>query len=148
MTDKTIMKKVAIYLGIILFFLVLAYSFVPQVLSGKIVNQGDITGYRSMVQETVTWNKAHPDDPTRWTDAMFGGMPNTSFNPASQGDWTQPLFNLLMTGKRPASYLFLSLLGAFLLMLALGIDKFLAVGGAIATASMKISGACFFSFSA
>ena len=132
MTDKTIMKKVAIYLGIILFFLVLAYSFVPQVLSGKIVNQGDITGYRSMVQETVTWNKAHPDDPTRWTDAMFGGMPNTSFNPASQGDWTQPLFNLLMTGKRPASYLFLSLLGAFLLMLALGIDKFLAVGGAIA----------------
>ena len=50
MTDKTVLKKVAIYLGIILFFLVLAYSFVPQVLSGKIVNQGDITGYRSMVQ--------------------------------------------------------------------------------------------------
>ena len=132
MTDKTILKKVAVYVGIILFFLALAYSFVPQVLSGKIVNQGDITGYKSMAQETVTWNKAHPDDPTRWTDAMFGGMPNTSFNPASQGDWTQPLFNLLMKGRRPASYLFLSLIGAFLLMLALGINKFLAIGGAIA----------------
>ncbi len=132
MTDKSIIKTIAIYAGIVLFLLVLAYSFVPQVLSGKIVNQSDITGYKSMAQETIEWNSNHPDDPARWTDAMFGGMPNTSFTPASQGDWTQPLFNFLMKGKRPASYLFLSLLGAFLLMLVLGIDKFLAIGGAIA----------------
>ena len=132
MTDKSIIKTIAIYAGIVLVLLVLAYSFVPQVLSGKIVNQSDITGYKSMAQETIEWNSNHPDDPARWTDAMFGGMPNTSFTPASQGDWTQPLFDFLMKGKRPASYLFLSLIGAFLLMLALGIDKFLAIGGAIA----------------
>ena len=129
--NKTL-KNILIYAGIVLLFLALAYGFVPQVLSGKIVNQSDITGYKSMAQETIEWNKAHPDDPARWTDAMFGGMPNTSFTPSSKGDWTQPLYNLLMTGKRPASWLFISLLGAFLLMLALGIDKFLAIGGAIA----------------
>ncbi len=130
--DKTLMKKIGIYAGIVLLFLVLAYGFVPEVLTGKIVNQSDITGYRSMSQEAVSWNKAHPDDPTYWTDSMFGGMPTTSFAPSSDGDWTQPLYNLLMKGKRPANWLFISLLGAFLLMLSLGVDKVLAIGGAVA----------------
>ena len=131
MMNKTT-KNILTYIGLVLFFLVLAYAYVPQVLTGKIVNQSDITGFVSMAHETQVWDKEHPDDPARWTDAMFGGMPNTSFIPSSDGDWTNPLYNLLMKGKRPANWLFISLLGAFLLMLALGIDKFLAVGGAIA----------------
>ena len=121
------MKKIGIYAGIVLLFLVLAYGFVPEVLTGKVVNQSDITGYRSMSQEAVAWNKAHPDDPTHWTDSMFGGMPTTSFMPSSDGDWTQSLYNLLLKGKRPANWLFISLLGAFLLMLSLGVDKVLAI---------------------
>lgn len=130
--DKTLMKKIGIYAGIVLLFLVLAYGFVPEVLTGKIVNQSDITGYRSMSQEAVAWNNAHPDDLTYWTDSMFGGMPTTSFVPSSDGDWTQSLYSLLMKGKRPANWLFISLLGAFLLMLSLGVDKVLAIGGAVA----------------
>ena len=130
--DKTLMKKIGIYVGIVLLFLVLAYGFVPEVLTGKIVNQSDITGYRSMSQEAVAWNNTHPDDPTYWTDSMFGGMPTTSFVPSSDGDWTQSLYSLLMKGKRPANWLFISLLGAFLLMLSLGVDKVLAIGGAVA----------------
>ena len=126
------MKKIGIYAGIVLLFLVLAYGFVPEVLTGKIVNQSDITGYRSMSQEAVAWNNAHPDDPTYWTDSMFGGMPTTSFVPSSDGDWTQSLYSLLMKGKRPANWLFISLLGAFLLMLSLGVDKVIAIGGAVA----------------
>ena len=126
------MKKIGIYAGIVLLFLALAYGFVPEVLTGKVVNQSDITGYRSMSQEAVTWNKAHPDDPTYWTDSMFGGMPTTSFAPSSDGDWTHPLYNLFMKGKRPANWLFISLLGAFLLMLSLGVDTVLAIGGAVA----------------
>ncbi len=130
--NKTLMRKIGIYAGIVVLFLVLAYGFVPEVLTGKVVNQSDITGYRSMSQEAVAWNNAHPDDPTYWTDSMFGGMPTTSFLPSSDGDWTQSLYNLLMKGKRPANWLFISLLGAFLLMLSLGIDKILAIGGAVA----------------
>ena len=87
------------YAGTVLLFLVLAYGFVPEVLTGKVVNQSDITGYRSMSQEAVTWNKAHPDDPTYWTDSMFGGMPTTSFEPSSDGDWTQSLYNLSYEGQ-------------------------------------------------
>ncbi|MBR5397897.1 MAG: hypothetical protein IK145_08620 [Bacteroidales bacterium] len=125
-------RNILIYAGIVAFFLVLAYAFVPEVLSGKIVNQSDITGFKGMSREASVWNASHPDDPARWTGSMFGGMPTTSFMPSSEGDWTQSLYDLMMTGKRPATWLFISLLGAFLLMLSLGINKFLAIGGAVA----------------
>ena len=125
-------KKIAIYIGIILGFLVLAYGFVPQVLSGKIINQSDISGWRGMVQEMAQWNSAHPDDKTAWTESMFGGMPTTTIEPSTEGDWTRPLYKGLMTGKRPANWLFVSLLGGFLLMLAFGVNPLIAAGGAIA----------------
>ena len=125
-------KKITIYIGIILGFLVLAYAFVPQVLGGKVLNQSDISGWRGMVQESASWNREHPDDKTAWTGSMFGGMPTASIEASTEGDWTRHLYNALMTGKRPANWLFVSLLGGFLLMLAFGINPLLAVGGAVA----------------
>ena len=132
--DKKLLKNICIGLGAIALFLLLSYGFVPQVLQGKIVNQSDISGYIGMSHEMSEWNAAHPDDPTYWTDAMFGGMPTTAISTQNGGDATQWIYNLLLTGKRPATYLFIALLGAFLLMLALGINWPLAIGGAIAVA--------------
>lgn len=125
-------KKIIIFAGIVLAFLLLAYGFVPQVLSGKMVNQSDISGWQGMSHEMMEWNAAHPDDQTAWTESMFGGMPTTTIHASTKGDWTQSIYDLLLTGKRPATYLFISLLGAFLLMLSLGISPILAAGGAIA----------------
>ena len=132
--DKKLLKKIGIALGAVVFFLVLSYGFVPQVLDGKIVNQSDISGYIGMSHEMSEWNAAHPDDPTYWTDAMFGGMPTTAISTQNGGDYTQQLYNLLLTGRRPATYLFICLLGAFLLMLSLGVSWPLALGGAVAIA--------------
>ncbi len=132
--DKKLLKNIGIALGAVVLFLVLSYGFVPQVLQGKIVNQSDISGYIGMSHEMSEWNAAHPDDPTYWTDAMFGGMPTTAISTQNSGDATQGIYNLLLTGKRPATYLFIALLGAFLLMLSLGISWPLALGGAVAVA--------------
>ena len=126
-------KKILTYVLIVLGLLVLSYAFVPQVLGGKIVNQSDISGYLGMAHETKEWNAAHPDDKTTWTESMFGGMPTISFDQIGDGDWTLAPYDFLMhTGKRPATYLFFSLLGAFLMMLAFGIDPLIAAGGAVA----------------
>ena len=125
-------KNLLICLGIVLGFLVLSYAFVPQLLEGKIVNQGDISGWTGMSQEKRTWDKAHPDSPAAWTGSMFSGMPTTSIQSSTKGDWTQKIYDLLLTGKRPATYLFISLLGAFLLMLAFGVHPLIAAGGAVA----------------
>ena len=132
--DKKLLKNIGIALGAVLFFLVLSYAFVPQVLDGKIVNQSDISGFVGMSHEMSEWNAAHPEDPTYWTDSMFGGMPTTAISTQNGGDATQGIYNLLLTGKRPATYLFIALLGAFLLMLSLGVSWPLAIGGAVAIA--------------
>ena len=132
--NKDIIKKILVYVGIVLLFAGLAYSFVPQVLEGKIVNQSDISAWKGMANEAITYNKANPDDPTAWTNSMFGGMPTTAFIDDFDGDWTKTIYEFLMMGRRPASYLFVTLLGAFLLMLSLGAGKVVAIAGAIAMA--------------
>ena len=131
---RSVIKSIAIALGVVVFFLILSYGFVPQVLQGKIVNQSDISGFVGMSHEMNEWNKAHPEDPALWSDSMFGGMPTTAISAQTKGDWTQPIYKLLLLGKRPATYLFVTLLGAFLLLLAFGVSWPLAVGGAIAMA--------------
>ena len=132
--NRKVLKKILAYAGIILLFAVIAYGFVPQVLSGKIVNQSDIASWKGMANEAMTHNQAHPDDPTAWSNAMFGGMPVTATIDDFEGDWTDVLYDLLLTGRRPATYLFLTLVGAFLLMLSMGMNGIVAVAGAIAVA--------------
>ena len=132
--NKTLIRNIGIYAGIVLLFAVLAYGFVPQVLEGKIVNQSDISSWKGMANEAITYNKSNPADPTAWTNSMFGGMPTTAFIDDFDGDWTKKIYEFLMIGRRPASYLFVALLGAFLLMLSLGTSKVIAVAGAIAMA--------------
>ena len=132
--SKAILRKTLTFAGIIAFFVILAYSFVPQVLQGKIVNQGDISSWKGMANEAVTYNKAHPEDKTAWTDSMFGGMPTTATIDDFDGDWTKALYKVFLVGKRPASYLFVTLLGAFLMFLAFGCGTVASVAGAVAVA--------------
>ena len=132
--NNPLLKKIAAAVGVVVLFLALSYGFVPKVLEGKIVNQSDISGYIGMSHEMTEWNKAHPDDPAFWSDSMFGGMPTTAIAAPTKGDGTQWIYKLLMLGKRPATYLFVTLLGAFLLFLALGVSWPVAIGGAIAVA--------------
>lgn len=132
--NKQTLKNIGIYAAIVAFFIILAYGFMPALLGGKVVNQSDISGWRGMAQEAVQWNAAHPDDKALWSDSMFGGMPMVTTLDDFDGDWTKPLYKLMLWGTRPASYIFIALLGAFLLMLAMGVNKFLAVAGAVAIA--------------
>ncbi len=132
--NKDVLKNIAVYAGIFLLFIVLAYSFTPQVLVGKIVNQSDIASWKGMANEAMTHNEAHPDDPTAWTNSMFGGMPTTATIDSFEGDWTDAVYDFMLTGRRPASYLLIALIGGFLLMLSMGTEKVTAVAGAIAIA--------------
>lgn len=133
MDDKgKFLKKAGIVLCTVLLFWGIAYAFVPQVFSGKVVSQSDIAGYQGMSHEISEWNAAHPDNPTRWTDSMFGGMPATIIESPVKGDWTTGIFNFMRKGWFPGTYLFISLIGAFLLMLSLGVSWLPAIGGAVA----------------
>ena len=132
--NKKLLKEIGIYAGILLLFIGLAYGYTPQVLDGMIVNQSDIASWKGMANEAVTHNAAHPEDPTAWTNSMFGGMPTTATIDSFEGDWTNAIYDFLLIGRRPASYLLLALIGGFLLMLSVGTSKLVAVAGAIAIA--------------
>lgn len=125
-------KKILKYAIPIIAFVFIAYGYAPQVLEGKIVNQSDISSWEGMANEIVTYNKANPGERTLWTNSMFGGMPATSISVIYEGDFTKGIYDLLFTGARPASYLLISLVGGFLLMLAFGCNVYLAFLGAIA----------------
>lgn len=129
---KPILKKLIPYIAVIAGFLVLSYAYAPEVLQGKIVNQSDISSWRGMANETITYNEAHPDDKTLWTGSMFSGMPTFSISTKYEGNTLDPLYSFMFWGHRPPSYLFISLVGAFLLMLAFGANIWLAVAGAVA----------------
>ena len=130
--DKNCFKKILPYLLCILAFVVIAYAYAPQLLTGKVVNQSDISSWQGMSNEIVTYNNEHPGERTLWTNSMFGGMPATSISVIYKGDYTQPVYDLFFTGERPASYLLISLIGGFLLFLAFGVNYWLAFLGAIA----------------
>ena len=132
--NRKLLKEIGIYAGILLLFIGLAYGYTPQVLDGMIVNQSDIASWKGMANEAVTHNAAHPEDPTAWTNSMFGGMPTTATIDSFDGDWTDAIYDFLLTGRRPASYLLLALIGGFLLMLSMGTSKIIAIAGAIAIA--------------
>jgi hypothetical protein len=95
--NKTLLKNIGIYAGILLLFIGLAYGYTPQVLEGMIVNQSDIASWKGMANEAVTHNAAHPDDPTAWTNSMFGGMPTTATIDSFEGDWTDAIYDFLLT---------------------------------------------------
>ena len=129
------MKKLAAiypYLIVLFGFILISYAYNPELLKGKMVNQSDISSWEGMAHEIIEHNEAHPDDKTLWTNSMFGGMPATSISAEHPGDYTEPVYNFLFLGERPASYMVISLIGGLLLFLAFGANIWLAAIGAIA----------------
>lgn len=121
------------YLVAILAFAVISYLFTPQVFQGKVVNQSDIASWRGMANEIVSWNESHPnEEPALWTNSMFGGMPATTISVIYKGDLTDYVYKTLFVGVRPPSYLLISLVGAFLMFLAFGVNLYISFIGAIA----------------
>ncbi len=125
-------KKILPYIGAILAFIFIAYAYTPAVLGGKVVNQSDISSWQGMAHEINEHNQANPDDKALWTNSMFGGMPATTIEVKYEGDITKYIYDTLFIGARPASYYLISMVGGFLLMLAFGVNVYLAFLGAIA----------------
>ena len=127
------LKKWIPYICPIVLFVGLAYAFTPEVLRGKMVNQPDIASWHGMSHEINSYSEAHPNENAPlWTNAMFSGMPSFTFSATYRGDITKYLYDLLFLGKRPPSYFIISMIGGFLLLLAFGINPWLAMAGAIA----------------
>lgn len=128
---KIDLKLVFPYLIALILFTALSYAYSPALLEGKIVNQSDISSHAGMSKEISDFRNQTGKEPL-WTNSMFSGMPSTTISTHYKGDYLESIYNQIFLGPRPASYVLLSMISFFLLMLALGVNPWLSIVGAIA----------------
>lgn len=122
------------FTAIIIFAIVTMVYFSP-LLEGKKLYQGDITHHKGMSKEIVEYRETHNDREPLWTNSMFGGMPAYQISVKYSNNlvaYFDKLFTLFL--PLPAGYVFLYMIGFFILLLAMRIDPWLAISGSLAFA--------------
>jgi hypothetical protein len=126
-------KKTLPYIVAIVLFLVISYAYFSPLLEGKRLEQHDFKTYKGGAKE-ITDYREETGEEALWTNSMFGGMPAYLISTRFKGNLLQYVNKALQIGPRPGSYLFILLLGSYLLFLSLKINPWLSIVGAIAMA--------------
>jgi hypothetical protein len=129
--NKTALAKFTPHLSAILLFTLISFFTFTPVLEGKQLIGHDTQSWMCAAKETLDFNKTH-DQPTLWTDAMFGGMPNYQISMIQPNNVLQYLERVLMMFPSPASNLFIYLIGFYVLLLAFRANPWLSLVGAVA----------------
>ncbi len=109
-------------------FLVVSAAYFAPALGGKTLVQGDIINYKAMSAEVQAHREAYGEEPL-WTNSMFGGMPAYQISMRNPGNWFTGLRRLV---PRPISFVFVAMLGAYLMGLSFGMRWEVALTGALA----------------
>ena len=106
--------------------------FYPNDVNGDALQQHDIMQGAANSQEVQTFEQ-QTGEKSWWTDALFGGMPTFQITPSYDGTTmlnpASALYRLFF--PTPVSWLFLLMLGFFILMMAFKVKWYYAVLGAI-----------------
>jgi len=133
MLKKFDVSKALPYLTAIIFFLVISYAYFSPLLEGKRLSQHDYSTYLGGAKELKDYRDATGEE-ALWTNRMFVGMPSYLISTRYKGNLLQYVNKIVQVGPRPGSYLFLLLLGSFVLLLALKVNPWLSIAGALALA--------------
>ena len=127
------MKKVLPDIIAILVFIVISYVyFLPATFEGRILFQHDTVAGAGASQEIKEYYEK-TGERSRWTNALFGGMPTYQISPSY--DSTQPLsfiqklYHLFLPDY--VWYVFVLMLGFYILLRALGVSVWLSTLGGI-----------------
>lgn len=125
------LKFFFIHFFVIAFFIVAALSYFNPVLQGKVMYQHDIAQYTGMAKEQNDFRKANDQEPY-WTNSAFGGMPTYQLGANYPHNYIKKLDRVIRFLPRPADYLFLYMIGFYILLCCLKVDYRLSVVGALA----------------
>ncbi len=114
-------------LAVLLFFVISAAYFYP-VLGGKILVQGDTFKYVAMSKEIHQHRAEHQEEPL-WTNSIFGGMPAYQISMKTPGNLFVFLSKIV---PRPISFCFVAMLGAYVMLLSFGMNRWVAAAVALA----------------
>lgn len=133
---KEKLKPILTFVASALFFLVLSWVyFYPNDIRGDVMEQHDIMQGAANGQEAAVYHEK-TGEITRWTDALFGGMPTFQISPTYESSTllstVDKVYSLRIFGMPPyVSWLFMLLMGFYILMLAFDLKWYYAVLGAI-----------------
>ncbi len=117
--------------AIALFLALSCIYFYPQ-LQGKALNQSDIRQYQGASKEARDYKSTTGDD-TQWTNSMFGGMPTYKIITNRAGNLTAPFEKIARLGiPSPIGRFFWAMTGFYVMLLLLGVNRWLSAAGAIA----------------
>jgi hypothetical protein len=115
-------------------FLVISLVYFNPVLEGKRLNPYDLVNYQGMSKEIHDYEKKTGEE-VLWTNSMFGGMPAYQISRPAYKNLLVPIHRVLnLFDKRPVSFLFLLLIGAYIALLLFEVNPWVALTGAIAYA--------------
>jgi len=127
-------KQVLPYFIAIVVFVVITLAYFSPLLEGKKLKQSDITQWKGMSKEIADFRESTGEE-ALWTNSMFGGMPAYQISVEYKGNALRHLDRLMQLYlPQPAGMVFLYMIGFFILLLVLKVDKWLAIAGAIAFA--------------
>ena len=118
---------------IILLFIVISYAYLFPLLEGKVLQQSDITHWRGMSKELVDYRNETGEEAI-WTNSMFGGMPGYMISVVYNSNLALKVHYAFGRTFPLASKIILYLLGFYILLLNIGVKRWLSVVGAIAFA--------------
>lgn len=138
MTKITSFRDIFINIGIILFFIVLSYAYMSPLLEGKELKSPDIDHHQGMSKEIADFRKETGKEPL-WTSRMFSGMPAYMISTLYPGNITDFVAGISRRLFSVASFIFLYLVGFYVLLISLKVNRWLSVAGAIAFAFSSYS---------
>ena len=129
----TVRSVVTFVISILAFAAISWIYFYPSDVNGDVLQQNDVMQGAANGQEAKVYNESHNGEVTRWTNSLFGGMPTFQIAPSYESNsMINTLGKVLTLGfPEPVSWVFLLMLGFFILMLSLDMKWYLAVLGAI-----------------
>lgn len=120
------------HLVAIVVFLFISLAYFYPVIQGKTLRQGDIVQFKGMSKE-ITDFRDKTGEEALWTNSMFGGMPAYQISVVYYRNFAKYIDSIISFNLPvPTKYLFLSLLGFYILLLAFRVDPWLAIAGALA----------------
>ncbi len=126
-------RNILINVGIIVFFIVLAYAYMFPLLEGKDLQMGDIDHHLGMSKELVDYRNKTGEE-ALWTNTMFSGMPGYLISVNYPGNIINFFAGLPRAWFSIASFIFLYLVGFYVLLTSLKVDRWTSVAGAVAFA--------------
>lgn len=115
------------------FILLTALYFYP-VLTGKTLEQHDISMWEGMSKEIQDFRETTGKEPL-WTNSMFGGMPAYQISVLYPNNLVKHVNSIITLGLPfPINMVLLALLGFYILLVSLKVDFRLGIAGAIAYA--------------